>query len=340
MTAQQVLDSCQQLYEKHKLITYPRSDCRYLPKEHLKQVKAVSQAVAVNEPELALAAQQADTALISRAWNDGKVDAHHAIIPTEKRMPAGRLSVAEQRLYQMIARQYLAQFYPPFCYRDTLAEVTIAGGCFVAKARVERSAGWKKLFRQHNSGDKVALTADEAGVDRDVAKLAFKDNAIDMIDAWIDSIDMELAHRLPAEKLAAMKIRDRITALLATRLEIMAPDRESLRRAMAIMAMPQNLVRSAKIGWRSADRMWRLAGDTASDFNHYTKRMTLSAVYASTLSVFVNDDSDNFADARAFLDRRIDNVMQFEKVKFQAKQRQEYVPSLSRFIGRLRYPAR
>ena len=186
----------------------------------------------------------------------------------------------------------------------------------------------------------VHAAADEAGVDDDVAKLAFKDNAIDMIDAWIDSIDMELAHRLPAEKLAAMKIRDRITALLATRLEIMAPDRESLRRAMAIMAMPQNLVRSAKIGWRSADRMWRLAGDSASDFNHYTKRMTLSAVYASTLSVFVNDDSDNFADARAFLDRRIDNVMQFEKVKFQAKQRQEYVPSLSRFIGRLRYPAR
>jgi ubiquinone biosynthesis protein COQ9 len=186
----------------------------------------------------------------------------------------------------------------------------------------------------------VHAAADEAGVDRDVAKLAFKDNAIDIIDAWIDSIDMELAHRLPAEKLAAMKIRDRITALLSTRLEIMAPDRESLRRAMAIMAMPQNLVRSAKIGWRSADRMWRLAGDTASDFNHYTKRMILSAVYASTLSVFVNDDSDNFADARAFLDRRIDNVMQFEKVKFQAKQRQEYVPSLSRFIGRLRYPAR
>lgn len=186
----------------------------------------------------------------------------------------------------------------------------------------------------------VHAAADEAGVDHDFAKLAFKDNAIDMIDAWIDSVDLELAYRLPAEKLGTMKIRDRITALLATRLEIMAPDRESLRRAMAIMAMPQNLVRSAKIGWRSADRMWRLAGDSASDFNHYTKRMTLSAVYASTLSVFVNDDSDNFADARAFLDRRIDNVMQFEKVKFQAKQRQEYVPSLSRFIGRLRYPAR
>ena len=186
----------------------------------------------------------------------------------------------------------------------------------------------------------VHAAADELGVDRDVAMLAFKDKAIDMIDAWIEGVDLELARRLPPEKLSAMKIRDRITALLATRLEVMAPDRESLRRALAIMAMPQNLAKAAKMGWRSADRMWRLAGDTSSDFNHYTKRMTLSAVYASTISVFVNDVSENFSDSRAFLDRRIDNVMQFEKVKFQAKQRKEYVPSLSRFIGRLRYPAR
>ena len=69
------------------------------------------------------------------------------------------------------------------------------------------------------------------------------------------------------------------------------------------------------MGWRSADRMWRLAGDTATDLNHYTKRVTLSAVYGSTLSVFVHDDSENFADTRAFLDRRIENVMQFEKLK-------------------------
>ena len=186
----------------------------------------------------------------------------------------------------------------------------------------------------------VHAAADEMGVDRDVAMLAFKGKTIAMIDAWVEGIDLELARRLPAEKLNAMKIRDRITALVATRLEIMAPDRESLRRALAIMAMPQNLAKAAKIGWRSADRMWRLAGDTATDLNHYTKRMTLSAVYGSTLSVFVNDDSENFADTRAFLDRRIDNVMQIEKVKYQAKQRKEFTPSLSRFIGRLRYPAR
>jgi ubiquinone biosynthesis protein COQ9 len=186
----------------------------------------------------------------------------------------------------------------------------------------------------------VKAAAEEIGVDADVAALAVKGNAMTLIDAWIDSIDLELALRLPPENLNAMKIRQRITALLATRMEIMAPDRESLRRAMAIMAMPQNLPHAAKIGWRSADRMWRLAGDTASDFNHYTKRMTLSAVYGSLLTVFVNDESEDFVDSRAFLDRRIDNVMQFEKVKVQAKARREYVPSFSRFIGRLRYPAK
>lgn len=186
----------------------------------------------------------------------------------------------------------------------------------------------------------VAAAAQSLGIDEDIARLAFKDGALSMIEAWIGAVDAEMARRLPPEKLGAMKIRERITALVATRLEIMAADREGLRRAQAIMAMPQNLPRSSRIGWRSADRMWRLAGDTATDFNHYTKRATLSAVYLSTLSVFVNDESEDFADTRAFLDRRIDNVMQFEKWKAGSKKRREHMPSLARFVGRLRYPPR
>ena len=79
--------------------------------------------------------------------------------------------------------------------------------------------------------------------------------------------------------------------------------------------MPQNALLAAKIGWRSADAMWRLAGDTATDFNHYTKRMTLGAVYASTLLAWLDDESDGLADTAAFLDRRIDDVMRFEKWK-------------------------
>jgi ubiquinone biosynthesis protein COQ9 len=186
----------------------------------------------------------------------------------------------------------------------------------------------------------VESAAMECGVDTDIAKLAFKGGAMTLIEAWIGSVDAEMARRLPPERINAMKIRDRITALVVTRLEIAAPDREGQRRSLAIMAMPQNIPTAARIGWRSADRMWRLAGDTATDFNHYTKRMTLSAVYASTLAIFVNDESDDFAETRAFLDRRIDNVMQFEKVKAQAKSRQDMLPSLSRFVGRLRYPPR
>lgn len=186
----------------------------------------------------------------------------------------------------------------------------------------------------------VRSAAEEIGVDGDIALLALPGKPMGLIEAWVDSVDAEMGRRLPPETLGAMKIRVRITALVATRLEIMAKDREALRRALAIMAMPGNVLAATKLGWRSADRMWRLAGDTATDFNYYTKRMTLSAVYASTLSVFINDESDDFADTRAFLDRRIDNVMQFEKVKAQAKARQEYMPSLSRLIGRLRYPTR
>jgi ubiquinone biosynthesis protein COQ9 len=186
----------------------------------------------------------------------------------------------------------------------------------------------------------VAAAAAEQNVDPDIAKLALQGGPMELIEAWIGSVDAEMARRLPADMLNVMKIRQRITALITTRLEIAAPDREGQRRSLAIMAMPQNLAASARIGWRSADRMWRLAGDSATDFNHYTKRVMLSAVYASTLAIFVNDESENFSETRAFLDRRIENVMQFETLKAQAKSRQAMIPSLSRFIGRFRYPPR
>lgn len=185
----------------------------------------------------------------------------------------------------------------------------------------------------------VALAAAQAGVDPDVARLAFKDGAVAMIDAWFRSVDHRMAAAFTAEQLAAMKIRQRITALVWARIEAVAPDREALRRALAILAMPQNAGKAAKLGWRAADLMWRLAGDTATDFNHYTKRITLGAVYGSTVLALLDDETPDFAETRAFLDRRIGNVMQFEKMKAGFKARAEHRPSLSRFIGRLRYPA-
>ncbi len=185
----------------------------------------------------------------------------------------------------------------------------------------------------------VAVAAQMHGIDADIAALAFDAGAVDMIDRWFAHIDLELARRLPADALASMKVRERITALIDTRISIVEPDKEALRRALAILAMPQNLPRAARLGWRAADHMWRLAGDTATDLNHYTKRATLSAVYGSTMAVFVADESDGHAETRAFLARRIENVMAFEKWKAGARSRSRDRPSLSRFISRLRYPA-
>ena len=116
------------------------------------------------------------------------------------------------------------------------------------------------------------------------------------------------------------------------------PNKEALRRALAILAQPQNAMTAAKLAWRAADRMWRIAGDRATDFNHYSKRGILSALYMATLLVYLDDDTDDLATTRGFLDRRIDDVMNFEKLKAQWRGSRERLPSLSRFLGRLRYP--
>jgi len=182
------------------------------------------------------------------------------------------------------------------------------------------------------------LAAEQQGIDRDVARLAFGEGAVAMIDAWFAHVDVEMAAALPPATLATMKIRQRITALVEARLAVLAPEREALRRARAILALPVNVAAAARLGWRSVDAMWRLAGDTATDYNHYTKRALLLAVYAATTTVFLDDDSEEQSDTRAFLARRIDGIMRFEKAKAQFTRRTQHRPSLSRFVGRLRYP--
>jgi len=184
----------------------------------------------------------------------------------------------------------------------------------------------------------VDAAAAQTGIDPAQARLAFPKSKIDMIDAYIAAVDAAMAAEYPPEKVAAMKIRDRIRAQLWFRLETMAPAREALRSALAILAMPQNAPRALAIGWRTADLMWRAAGDTATDFNHYTKRLTLGAVYGSTLVAWLDDQSEGIADTAAFLDRRLGDVMRFERWKKQWSGSDLTRPSVSRFLGRLRYP--
>ena len=186
----------------------------------------------------------------------------------------------------------------------------------------------------------VLEAARSAGADPDVARLAFKHGAMDMIGAWIETIDLAMAAALSPETLAAMKIRERIRSLVQFRLDAVAGREEALRRALSVMAMPQNAAAALKTAWRSADVMWRLAGDTATDWNHYSKRAILASLYAATLAVFVSDESEGKAETRAFLDRRIEGVMKFESFKRQWLQPRGEHFSAVRFLGRLRYPAR
>lgn len=147
-SAQQVLDLCQSLYEKHNLITYPRSDSRHLPKEQLKDAPSVINAISQTSHNLKTGAKEADQKLVSKAWNNSKVEAHHAIIPTTKSLSSERLSAQELKLYELVARQYLAQFYPAYRYNTQQIRFDINGGIFLAKARQNIDLGWKKLFEQ------------------------------------------------------------------------------------------------------------------------------------------------------------------------------------------------
>lgn len=150
LSAQDVLDICQSLYEKHKLITYPRSDCRFLPEEHLTQINGVKSAIENNCSALQFAINNADFTLRSKAWNDKKVEAHHAIIPTLRKVRTESLSSNELAVYQVIATQYLAQFYPAYKYAELQIDVDINGGKFISKANQMLDEGWKVLFRSKN----------------------------------------------------------------------------------------------------------------------------------------------------------------------------------------------
>ena len=159
----------------------------------------------------------------------------------------------------------------------TLDELRLALAPAIADAAI--FDGW--------SDAALEMAADQMGADIDVARLAFKGGAIDMVFAWIEAVDMAMAAAFPEEVVAPMKIRERIRNLVQFRLDAVAGQEEALRRALAIMAMPQNAPASAKRGWQTADLMWRLAGDTATDYNHYTKRAILASLYGATLAVFV-----------------------------------------------------
>ncbi len=159
MTAASVLSACQSLYERHKAITYPRSDCRHLPEEHFAVAPKVISAIEKSAPALSKAAAETRASLRSKAWDDRRVSAHHAIIPTPAASASGRFSESERKVYELIARQYLMQFYPAAVYALGKLVFAISGGRFIAKGRLLKEPGWRVLLGGKQSADADAASS-------------------------------------------------------------------------------------------------------------------------------------------------------------------------------------
>lgn len=140
--------------------------------------------------------------------------------------------------------------------------------------------------------------------------------AVDLAVAFHKQGDAEMVARFEAADLSEMRYSQKVAALVLFRLEA-CEDKEVVRRGTSLFALPQYAGAGAELIWGTADAIWTALGDTSEDVNWYTKRATLSAVYGSTVLYWLGDDSENHEATRAFLDRRIENVMQFEKAKAQ-----------------------
>lgn len=161
----------------------------------------------------------------------------------------------------------------------------------------------------------LALAVADTGADAGLSRMAFPRGGLDLALAYHYARDAQLAERLAAEDLLGLKFRDRVARAILLRLELVEGEREEVRRGIALFALPQHAADGARGLWHTADTIWSALGDTSRDFNWYSKRATLSAVYSSALLYWLGDQSEGHIATRDFVQRRIENVMQIEDVK-------------------------
>lgn len=183
----------------------------------------------------------------------------------------------------------------------------------------------------------IRRAAQDLGIERGIIDLAYPGGALDLIAAFSDRADAAITRNLAAHNLAALKVRERITLAVRTRIEANSQYRDAAQRAVTFLALPQNTSAAAKMVWRSADAIWRAVGDRSVDYNFYSKRAVLGAVFSATVFYWLNDESDGSADTWAFLDRRIEDVMSFEKAKAKTLKLGETAAGFVRSLGKLRY---
>ncbi len=196
--------------------------------------------------------------------------------------------------------------------------------------------GWTPLM--------VARAGNSAGISSSDIKLAFPNGVIDLIDYWAEDTDRHMLMTMSGDDFKTLKIREKVTAAIRYRLEHLAPHHEAARRAAATLALPHNAHRAIQLSWRIADHIWRGLGDTSTDYNYYSKRTILSGVWTTTFAKWLADESEAHRATWDFLDKRIANVMSFEKIKADLIKRdinpldivsKRAIP----FLAKLRYPS-
>ena len=160
--------------------------------------------------------------------------------------------------------------------------------------------------------------ARDAGLSPGEAQLAAPGGAVELLEAFADWADDQMAEALGALDLGAMKIRAKVTAAIRLRLEAAEPHKRAALRGARMVALRRHAPLAARLGWKTADRIWRALGDTSTDGNFYSKRAILMAVHGAVFARWLVDSSPGHADTWSFLDRRIENVMQFERLKGRA----------------------
>lgn len=164
------------------------------------------------------------------------------------------------------------------------------------------------------SDDALRAAARDLTLDLATAREVFPRGGVDMAIAFHKRGDAQMLRALKAQAMQDLRFRDRVALAVRLRIEA-AQDRELVRRGTTLFALPPYAAEGARLIWGTADQIWTGLGDSAQDYNWYTKRATLSAVYSATVLFWLGDDSAGAQDTWAFLDRRIDGVMQVERVK-------------------------
>jgi len=171
-----------------------------------------------------------------------------------------------------------------------------------------------------------------AGMDEARASALFPGGAAEMVEWFSDWADRAMLEHLAGIDLAAMKVRERVAEGVRARLAALLPHREAARRALAVLAQPQNAPLGLKLIYRTVDAIWYAAGDHATDFNFYTKRGLLAAVYSATMLCWLEDRSPDGSITEAFLARRLDEVMAIPKVLERLRKAAENLPNPLRFL--------